>query len=94
MNDVLYSGLTALNAASSGQGETDNLGSVARVRRECLLAADLNAAFGAGRLDLARALLIGSPRSRQFGGEAVEVWEAGRAAGLAFGSRRRRRRRR
>jgi hypothetical protein len=29
-NDVLHSGLTALNAASSGQGETDNLGSVAR----------------------------------------------------------------
>jgi hypothetical protein len=56
MNDVPHSGLTALNAASSGQGETDNLGSVARVRRERFLAADLDAALGAGLLDLPRAL--------------------------------------
>ena len=55
MNDVLYSGLTALNAASSGQGETDNFGSVAGVWRKGFLAADLNAALGAGRLDLPRA---------------------------------------
>ena len=58
MNDVLHSGLTALNAAFSGQGETDNLGSFAGVRRECFLAADLNAALGAGLFDLPRALSL------------------------------------
>jgi hypothetical protein len=58
MNDVIYSGLTALNAASSGQGEADNLGAFTRIRRERLLAADLNAALGAGLLDLPRALSL------------------------------------
>ena len=51
-NDVLHSGLTVLNAASSGQGETDNLGSVAPICRIGFLTADLRSAFGSSRLDL------------------------------------------